>query len=90
MISVQGYFLSIDFKKSSWISMDIKKICGYPHNEYLHGYMYEYETDIYPSNKVHGSYYLYLIRQLTSLILIYIIIKLIKYLIFIHITKLSF
>jgi len=39
--------------------VDIKKICGYPHNRYLHGYGYGYEENIYPTGRVRGSYYLY-------------------------------
>jgi len=32
--------------------MDIKKICGYLHNGYLHEYRDEYEIDIYPVDRV--------------------------------------
>jgi len=41
------------------IFVDIKKICEYPHNEYPHGYGYRYGADIYPADRVRGSYYLY-------------------------------
>jgi len=43
--------------------MDIKKICGYPHNRYLHEYENEYEVDIYLAGRVRGSYYPYPIRS---------------------------
>jgi len=39
------------------ISVDIKKICRYPHNEYPHEYGDEYETNIYPTDMVRGNYY---------------------------------
>ena len=44
--------------------MNIKKICGYSHNGYLHEYGYKYEIDIYPIGRVWGSYYLYSTRPI--------------------------
>jgi len=43
--------------------MDIKKICGYPHNGYPYGYGYGYKTDIYPASRVRRNYYLYVTRS---------------------------
>ena len=57
--------------------MNIKKIYGYLHNRYQHGYMYGYEmniylssrdeTNIYTLGRVRMSYYSYLTRPLTIL-----------------------
>lgn len=54
--------------------MNIKKFCGYPHNGYPripngYGNGYEYETNIYPADKIHESYYLYPILLFTQLTL---------------------
>jgi len=32
--------------------VDIKKVRGYPHNRYPHGYGYGYVTDMYPASRV--------------------------------------
>ena len=39
--------------------MDIKKIYGYSYNGYPHKYVYKYETNIYPANRVQENYYSY-------------------------------
>jgi len=44
--------------------VDIKKIYEYPHIEYLHRYEYGYETDIYPADRLHESYYPYPTRPI--------------------------
>jgi len=41
------YFI---FFKYLWVLVDIKKLCRYPHNGYLHGY----GADIYPADRVQG------------------------------------
>jgi len=37
--------------------VNIKNICGYPHNKYPHGYEYGSETNIYVTDKVRENYY---------------------------------
>jgi len=39
--------------------VDIKRICGYLHNGYSHRYGYKYKADIYSTDRVWRSYYLY-------------------------------
>jgi len=51
--------IKILFCKYPQVLMDIKKICGYPHNGYPHEYGYKYGTNIYPTGRVRGSYYPY-------------------------------
>ena len=52
----------VNFLRYPWISTDIKKICGYLHNGYPHGYEYGCETDIFSAGRVRGNYYSYPIR----------------------------
>ena len=56
--------------------MNIKKICGYAHNSYLHEYGSGYRTNIYPAGRVHGSYYPYPTRPVDILVPVRFLINL--------------
>jgi len=64
MVKISYWILNFLFCKYLWIPVNIKKICSYPHNGYLHRYRYGYEADIYPTVKVRGNFYLYPTRPI--------------------------
>jgi len=57
-------FLFVDTRGYPRIFADIKKICGYPYNEYPHKYGDEYKVYIYLTSRVKGSHYPYPTRSI--------------------------
>jgi len=49
------FYFFVNTRGYPWIFVYIKKICGFPHNGYPHGYGYGYEVDIYRTGKVRGA-----------------------------------
>jgi len=62
------FYFFVNIRRYPWIYVDIKKSCGYLHNEYLTNMRTRYGVDIYPTDRVWGNYYPYSTRSVDILV----------------------